>query len=124
METLSFTFGILTMVAIIIVVTAVVGIVKVVKQQAQLKRLEKDIEWIGNRFDNERRDLETLLNNVETSTDGRFYELERHANNITDVVNLKIDKDNEQIYYQINETRSYIDSRIDKLEAKKQLIKG
>ena len=124
METLSFTFGILTMVAIIIVVTAVVGIVKVVKQQAQLKRLEKDIEWIGNRFDNERRDLETLLNNVETSTYVRFDELERHANKIANEVNQKIDKDNEQIYYQINETRSYIDSRIDKLEAKKQLIKG
>ena len=90
----------------------------------QDKELQKDIEWIGNRFDNERRDLETLINNVETSTDGRFDNLERHANKITDEVNQRIDKDNEQIYRQIDETRSYIDSRIDKLEAKKQLIKG
>ena len=124
METLSFTFGILTMVAIIIVVAAVIGVVKVVKQQAQLKELQMDIEHIHHQFDNERRDLETLINNVETSTDVRFDELERHENKITDEVNQKIDKDNEQIYYQINETRSYIDSRIDKLEAKKQLIKG
>jgi hypothetical protein len=46
METLSFTFGILTMVAIIIVVAAVIGVVKVVKQQAQLKELQIDIEHI------------------------------------------------------------------------------
>jgi uncharacterized membrane protein YfhO len=109
METLSFTFGILTMVTIIIVVAAVIGVVKVVKQQAQLEQLQKDIEWINNRFDNERRDLETLINNVATSADSRFEVIGR----FTDT--------------RFENVHSYVDSRIDKLSGTlgaKQLIKG
>ncbi len=106
METLSFTFGILTMVAIIIVVAAVIGVVKVVKQQSQIK------------------DLQDINNHLSDYNGRRFDELEHHISGIADTINQRIDKENEQIYRNIRDTHSYIDSRIDKLEAKKQLIKS
>ena len=65
------------------------------------------------------------MNNHLSDYNGRrFDELEHHISGIANEVNQRIDKDNEQIYRHIDKTRSYIDSRIDKLEAKKQLIKS
>lgn len=106
METLSFTFGILTMIAIIIVAAAVVGVVKVVKQQSQIK------------------DLQDMDRNLSDDYNKRFSELEHNLSELEHHLSERIDKNDENVCRQINDTHSYIDSRIDKLEAKKQLIKG
>jgi len=94
METLSFTFGVLSVVVIIYMVIIVVGIVKVVKQQKQIETINDEVK--------------------------RLWEAQGHS---IDKIYQTIDKNEENIYDSINETRSYIDSRIDKLTVK-QIIKS
>ena len=95
METLSFTFGILAMVAIMLVIVVVVGIVKVYNQQKQINTLMSISEEINRRIDNEVREI--------------YHQMH----------------DNKEVAFRrLDELQSYIDSRIDKTINKKQLIKG
>ena len=95
METLSFAFGILAMVAIMLVVVVVAGIVKVYNQQKQINTLMSISEEINRRIDNEVREI--------------YHQM--HDNR-------------EVAFRRLDELQSYIDSRIDKTINKKQLIKG
>lgn len=95
METLSFAFGVLAMVAIMLVVVVVAGIVKVYNQQKQINTLMSISEEINRRIDNEAREI--------------YHQM--HDNR-------------EVAFRRLDELQSYIDSRIDKTINKKQLIKG
>lgn len=95
METLSFAFGVLAMVAIMLVVVVVAGIVKVYNQQKQINTLMSVSEEINRRIDNEVREI--------------YHQMH----------------DNKEVAFRrLDELQSYIDSRIDKTINKKQLIKG
>jgi len=95
METLSFAFGVLAMVAIMLVVVVVAGIVKVYNQQKQINTLMSISEEINRRIDNEVREI--------------YHQMH----------------DNKEVTFRrLDELQSYIDSRIDKTMNKKQLIKG
>lgn len=94
METLSFTFGVLSVVAVIFVATIVIGIVKVVKQHQQINLIKHELERVWE--DNSRLNQET-------------HQL--------------ISQSQENMLRSIDENRSYIDSRIDKLNSK-QAIKS
>jgi predicted PurR-regulated permease PerM len=104
METLSFAFGVLTVVAVMLVAVVVVGIVKVLKMQKEINSLER---WISN---------------TEDSVNARMnQELERISN--------VIGGDRKELNERINGVYQYTDSRFDKLEnkfngnsAKKQII--
>lgn len=95
METLSFAFGVLAMVAIMLVVVVVAGIVKVYNQQKQINTLMSISEEINRRIDNEVREIYHQMHD-----------------------------DKEVAFRRLDELQSYIDSRIDKTINKKQLIKG
>lgn len=95
METLSFTLGVLSVVAVILLTVIVLGIVRVVKQQKQINSLQSELERVWQ-------------NNSQLS-----HELHQ-----------RINSHQESMFHSMQETRSYIDSRIDKLEAKKQLLKS
>jgi len=94
METLSFTLGVLSAVAVIFVATIVLGIVRVVKQQKQINSMQRELERVWE-------------NNSQLTQE--LYQL--------------ISSHQESIIRSIDETRSYIDSRIDKLTSK-QLLKS
>ena len=94
METLSFTLGVLSVVAVIFVATIVLGIVRVVKQQKQINSMQRELERVWE-------------NNSQLTQE--LYQL--------------ISSHQESIIRSIDETRSYIDSRIDKLTSK-QLLKS
>ena len=95
METLSFAFGVLAMVAIMLVVVVVAGIVKVYNQQKQINTLMSISEETNRRIDNEVREI--------------YHQMH----------------DNKEVAFRrLDELQSYIDSRIDKTINKKQLIKG
>ena len=95
METLSFTLGVLSVVAVIFVATIVLGIVRVVKQQKQINSMQRELERVWE-------------NNSQ----------------LTQEIHQRISSHQESTFHSMQETRSYIDSRIDKLEAKKQLLKS
>ena len=95
METLSFTLGILSVVAVIFMATIVLGIVRVVKQQKQINSINSEIERVWQ-------------NNSQ----------------LTQEFHQRVSQSQNDTMRSIDDTRSYIDSRIDKLEAKKQLLKS
>lgn len=90
METLSFAFGILAMVAIMLVIVVVVGIVKVYNQQKQINTLMSISEETHRRIDNDMRDVYQQMH-----------------------------KNKEVAFRRLDELQSYIDSRIDKTINKK-----
>ena len=94
METLSFTFGVLSVVAVIILTVIVMGIVKVLKQQNQIQSIEDRMHHAENRLDKNFQDTHRLVDDLHKQTGQR-----------------------------IDQLHSYVDSRIDKCEAKKQLNK-
>ena len=94
METLSFTLGILSVVAVIFVATIVLGIVRVVKQHQQINLLQSEIERVW-----------------------------QNQSRMSDEIHQRISSHQESMIRSIDETRSYIDSRIDKLTSK-QLLKS
>lgn len=95
METLSFTLGILSVVAVILLTVIVLGIVRVVKQHQQINSLQRELERVCE-------------NNSQ----------------LTQEIHQRINSHQESMFHSMQETRSYIDSRIDKIEAKKQLLKS
>lgn len=95
MEIISFTFGVLSVIATVFMVVVVLGIVKVLKLQKQIKELHGDLSHTHTQiFDGDKN------------------------------VYQRIDKEVEQLHRRIDDAHSYIDSRIDKLSASKQLIKS
>jgi predicted PurR-regulated permease PerM len=94
METLSFTLGVLSVVAVIFVATIVLGIVRVVKQQKQINSISSEIERVW-----------------------------QNQSRMSDELHQRISQHQDYSIRQIDETRSYIDSRIDKLTSK-QLLKS
>ena len=94
METLSFTLGILSVVAVIFVATIVLGIVRVVKQHQQINSINSEIERVW-----------------------------QNQSRMSDEIHQRISSDQESMIRSVDETRSYIDSRIDKLTSK-QILKS
>jgi hypothetical protein len=105
MEILSFTLGMLTIVAITLLIVIVVGIVKVFRQQRELKSTQ---EW---------------LNNHEQYISNRFIELERTMNSTENNIYNTIAERGRDLHQQIEAAytnardiaNAYTDSRIDKL---------
>ena len=95
METLSFAFGVLAMVAVILLAVVVVGIVKVYKQSNQINHLEREINDFYRKLDEEVRVTHDIIS-----------------------------QDRRELNQRIDDLNSYVDSRIDKTINKKQLIKG
>ena len=105
METLSFAFGMLTMIGVALATVVVVGIVKVFKMQSTLKNMR---EWI---------------------VENHNHVLQRISTDVTDIQTIVTD-DRRELNQRIDETYRYVDSRFDKMEnkftignsAKKQII--
>lgn len=83
METLSFAFGMLTMVAIILIVTVILGIVKVYKQQSKIRSME---EWISNT----ERDFSAQISELDQNIVTRIDELNSYTDSRIDKLQSKL----------------------------------
>ena len=115
METLSFAFGVLTVIGVVFAAVVVVGIVKVFKMEKRLTNSERWIDEVRkdvhNRISDEVREVNQRVDQLNSYVDSQFNEHGKEINNRVDHLN------------------SYVDSRLDKLEskfignsAKKQII--
>ena len=95
MEITSFVLGMLTVIAVIIVTVIVKGIVKISDLQKQLKETQESLEWRDRNNSDSNRELHERLSRMDEHAYRQLDELKR------------------EIY-------SYIDSRIDKLQSKKE----
>jgi len=67
METMYFTFGVLTMIAMLAVAVVVYGIMKVFKMEKQVKYLQEDTQWKFIDMNDRFRDYHQRIENVYTS---------------------------------------------------------
>ena len=67
METMYFTFGVLTMIAMMLVGAVVYCILKVFKQEKQIKHVEQDITWLRNDMSDRFRDSHQQIDNAYTN---------------------------------------------------------
>ena len=119
MEITSFVLGMLTIVAIIILTVIVVGMVKIT-------RLEKEKDSLYQLCAAVEGDLRRIIE--DTNRDITM--VERTIMQRIDKVDEEHNKHEDDIYREIIQTKSYVDSRVDKVVAKgtldgsKQLLKG
>lgn len=122
METLSFAFGMLSVIAVVLVTVVAVGIVKVFKMQNNIDNLHRIVDnsenHIHQRISNEYTNLDRIIN------DDRREMLSLHKESIDETIKVF-----EQVDKRLNDLNSYVDSRFDKMEnkftgnsAKKQII--
>jgi peptidoglycan hydrolase CwlO-like protein len=82
METLSFAFGMLTMIAIIFIAVVVLGIVKVYKQQAQIRDLQnctdQNYDYSNKRMDEIETELVRLNESTISYIDSRIDKLQNN----------------------------------------------
>ena len=67
METMYFTFGVLTMIAMLVVAVVIYSIVKVFKMEKQVKHLQEDTQWKFIDMNDRFRDYHQRIENVYTN---------------------------------------------------------
>jgi len=108
METLYFILGMLSVVTVVLTVVAVYGIVKYNQSQKQINNLHREIEEVQRCM---WRDFESINRRIDRDDESKW-------------------RASEEIRGKMEELQSYIDSRVDKLDAKyspkgvKQQING
>lgn len=129
METISFAFGVLTMVLVAIAAVAVYGTVKVLKLK---KSLEMQDRLLNESITNLYRCNGQLEESLHRRFDANFRDVEQR---FKEEVEAGISYRNESTHRRIDELNSYVDRRFDKLidtylavkdaeEQTKKLIKG
>ena len=148
MEITSFVLGMLTITAIIILIATVVGLVKINKQEKQTESLHQLCAAIEGDF---KREIENVYNNMSRedefirraiedtnrevwkqfeSTGRDVSMVEKTVLNQIESIDREHHKHEEELHREIDETKRYIDSRIDKVVLKgtepgsKQILKG
>ena len=108
METLYFILGMLSVVTVVLTVVAVYGIVKYNQSQTQINNLQREIEEVQRGM---WRESESINRRIDRDDESKW-------------------RASEEIRGKMEELQSYIDSRVDKLDAKyspkgvKQQING
>ena len=124
-EITSYVLGMLTIAAILLLIALVLGIVKINKLEKQTITIKKMIDEVYQSIDHERRQTEELLQSTHRDINMVEQTIMNQVRHVDDFHHRKED----EIEKEIIQTKSYIDSRIDKvvlqgtLPSRKQLIK-
>ena len=117
-EITSYVLGMLTIAAILLLIALVIGMVKINKLEKQTITIKKMIDEVYQSIDHERRHTEALLqithrdiNMVEQTIMNQVRHVDENHHKIED-----------QIHREIDQTKSYIDSRIDKVVLQGSII--
>ena len=124
-EITSYVLGMLTIAAILLLIALVLGIVKINKLEKQTITIKKLIDEVYQSIDHERRHTEELLQSTHRDINMVEQTIMNQVRHVDDFHHRKED----EIEKEIIQTKSYIDSRIDKvvlqgtIPSRKQLIK-
>jgi len=131
MEITSFVLGMLTIVLVTLAAATVVGLLKIVKLNKQLNDLTLRLEHnTYNIYRNIQTHLESIWRQFDTA--GRdVTTVEKTIMNQIESIDREHLKHEEDLHREIDETKRYIDSRIDKVvasgtikEPKRQILNG
>ena len=124
-EITSYVLGMLTIAAILLLIALVIGMVKINKLEKQTITIKKMIDEVYQSIDHERRHTEELLQSTHRDINMVEQTIMNQVRHVDDFHHRKED----EIEKEIIQTKSYIDSRIDKvvlqgtLPSRKRLIK-
>jgi len=124
-EITSYVLGMLTIAAILLLIALVLGMVKISKLENQTITIKKMIDEVYQSIDHERRHTEQLLESTHRDINMVEQTIMNQVRNVDDFHH-KIEN---EIHKEIDQTKSYIDSRIDKVVlqgsiiGKKEIIK-
>ena len=124
-EITSYVLGMLTIAAILLLIALVLGMVKINKLEKQTITIKKMIDDIYQSIDHERRHTEELLQSTHRDINMVEQTIMNQVRNVDDFHH----KVENEIHREIDQTKSYIDSRIDKVVlqgsiiGKKEIIK-
>ena len=124
-EITSYVLGMLTIAAILLLIALVLGMVKISKLENQTITIKKMIDEVYQSIDHERRHTEQLLESTHRDINMVEQTIMNQVRNVDDFHH-KIEN---EIHREIDQTKSYIDSRIDKVVlqgsiiGKKEIIK-
>ena len=124
-EITSYVLGMLTIAAILLLIALVLGMVKINKLEKQTITIKKMIDEVYQSIDHERRHTEQLLESTHRDINMVEQTIMNQVRNVDDFHH-KIEN---EIHREIDQTKSYIDSRIDKVVlqgsiiGKKEIIK-
>ena len=124
-EITSYVLGMLTIAAILLLIALVLGMVKISKLENQTITIKKMIDEVYQSIDHERRHTEELLQSTRRDINMVEQTIMNQVRHVDDFHHRKED----EIEKEIIQTKSYIDSRIDKvvlqgtLPSRKPLIK-
>jgi uncharacterized protein YoxC len=124
-EITSYVLGMLTIAAILLLIALVLGMVKISKLEKQTITIKKMIDEVYQSIDHERRHTEQLLESTHRDINMVEQTIMNQVRNVDDFHH-KIEN---EIHREIDQTKSYIDSRIDKVVlqgsiiGKKEIIK-
>lgn len=125
-EITSFVLGMLTIGVILMLITLIAGIVKINKLEKQFNNNENQFREV---YDNMSRNDEELRRLFE-DTHREINMVEKTIMNQVQQINQEHHKIEDEIHREIDQTKSYIDSRIDKvvlqgsIVGSKKIIKG
>jgi biopolymer transport protein ExbB/TolQ len=117
-EITSYVLGMLTIAAILLLIALVLGVVKIKKLEKQTITIKKMIDEVYQSIDHERRHTEQLVQ----STHRDINMVEQTLMNQVRHVDENHHKIEDQIHREIDQTKSYIDSRIDKVVLQGSII--
>jgi peptidoglycan hydrolase CwlO-like protein len=124
-EITSYVLGMLTIAAILLLIALVLGMVKINKLEKQTITIEKMIEGVYQSIDHERQHIQQLLESTHRDINMIEQTIMNQVRHVDDFHHRKED----DLEKEIIQTKSYIDSRIDKvvlhgtLPSRKPLIK-
>jgi glutamate mutase epsilon subunit len=118
-EITSFVLGMLTVGAALMLITLVAGIVKINKLEKQNSHNEKQFEQVYDNMSRYDNDIRQLLD----STNRDINMVEKTIMNQIEIIDREHHKIEDEIHREINQVRSYTDSRIDKVVASGALTK-
>ena len=125
-EITSYVLGMLTIAAILLLIALVLGIVKISKLEKKISEHQKQFHIV---YENMSRNDEHLRRLLE-DTHRDINMVEKTIMNQVQQIDQEHHKIEDEIHREIDQAKSYIDSRIDKvvaqgtLKSSKQLIKG
>jgi uncharacterized protein YoxC len=117
-EITSYVLGMLTIAAILLLIALVLGVVKINKLEKQTITIKKMIDEVYQSIDHERRHTEQLLESTHRDINMVEQTIMNQVRNVDDFHH-KIEN---EIHREIDQTKSYIDSRIDKVVLQGSII--
>ena len=117
-EITSYVLGMLTIAAILLLIALVLGMVKIIKLEKQTITIKKMIDEVYQSIDHERRHTEELLQSTHRDINMVEQTIMNQVKNVDEFHN----KIEDEIHRDIDQTKSYIDSRIDKVVLQGSII--